>query len=113
MDAFLKFQSVSIGMVLHNEPLPEAMVIAPPLLKKYVWALLVCLLVALGAFGAKLHNNYDRAVRLSVENLAILPAQIGIAVLAPAAIFLLKLQLRPVLGLGGSKTPKGNVESTK
>lgn len=113
MDAFLKFQSVIIGTVLHNESLLEATVIAPLLLKKCVWALLVCLLVALGAFGLKVHNNCDRAVWMSVENLEISPAQTGIAVLVSAAIFLLKLELLPVLGFGGSKTPKDNVESTK
>ncbi len=113
MDAFLKFLSVVMGMMLHNEPLLEAVVVAPLLLRKYLWALLACLLVALGTFGVELHNNYDLAVWLSGENLAILATQIGIAVTVSAAIFLLKLQLLPVLGLGRSKTPKGDVESTK
>lgn len=113
MDAFLKFLSVVMGMMLHNEPLLEAVVVAPLLLRKYLWALLACLLVALGTFGVELHNNYDLAVWLSGENLAILATQIGIAVTVSAAIFLLKLQLLPVLGLGRSKTPEGDVESTK
>jgi hypothetical protein len=100
-------------IMLRNEPLLEAMVAAPLILKSYRWVLAACLLVAVVTFGVEMHNDYSAKTLFAPLSLALFAVQ-GVVLLAvSAAVFRLKLALLKAFGVGQPSRPRTEPEDAR
>jgi hypothetical protein len=93
MDGPMNLLGHVAGVMLHDEPLLESVLVMPLILKRYRTVLIACLLVAAATFGVEMHNDYSPRNLLSPVSLTLFAAQALVLLTVSAIVFALKVQV--------------------